>query len=80
MSLPSSSRRETAWGRRSPAISAANLQLNNVCLERRGRGEERGRGKREEREGRREGGEREREGINKIWTHIYVASFSGSRV
>lgn len=71
MSLPSSSRRETAWGRRSPAISAANLQLNNVCLERRGEGEGKERG---------EGGEREREGINKIWTHIYVASFSGSRV
>lgn len=63
MSLPSSSRRETAWGRRSPAISAANLQLNNVCLERRGRGEgegkERGEGEEERGRGKREGGDKQ---------------------
>ena len=54
MPLPSSSSRETAFGR-SPTISAANLQLNNICLER-GRGGEGG----EEREGER--GREEREG------------------
>ena len=60
MPLPSSSSRETAFGR-SPTISAANLQLNNICLER-GRGGEGGEEREGERGREREEGGREREG------------------